>query len=152
MTRFKGSSEMLRNFLSTNWEKQGCTPEENKGIKMKKYILSPLCSAVVVPGFGQILNHKIKKGVTMMVLTFILFIAATVKLIMQIVSEIKQADSDAINNLLEFRLSGHSLTGLWVLIGLLAVLWLYSIIDALIDGIKIEKEAEGKTHEILSDR
>jgi hypothetical protein len=41
---------------------------------------------------------------------------------------------------------------LWVLIGLLAVLWLYSIIDALIDGIKIEREAEGKTHEILSDR
>jgi len=119
---------------------------------MKKYILSPLCSAVVVPGFGQILNRKIKKGVAMMVITFILFIAATVKLTMQIVSEIKKADVDAINNLLEFRLSGHDLMGLWVLIGLLAVLWLYSIIDALIDGIKIEREAEGKTHEILSDR
>jgi|WetSurMetagenome_2_1015567.scaffolds.fasta_scaffold64242_4 hypothetical protein len=119
---------------------------------MKKYILSPLCSAVVVPGFGQVLNHKIKKGVTMMILTFVLFIAATVKLTMLIISEIKKADDDAINNLLAFRLTDHALFGLWVMIGLMAVLWLYSIVDALIDGIKIEKEAEGKTHEILSDR
>jgi TM2 domain-containing membrane protein YozV len=112
---------------------------------MKKYILSPLCSAVVVPGFGQVLNHKIKKGVIMMVLTFILFISATIKLTMLIISEIKNEDVDAINNLLEFKLSGQNLTWLLVLIALLAVLWLYSIIDALIDGIKIEKEGKGKS-------
>jgi hypothetical protein len=110
---------------------------------MKKYILSPLCSAVVVPGFGQILNHKIRKGVIMMVLTFVLFISATIKLVTLIMSEIKNADADAINNLLEFKLSGSNLFGLWVLIGLLALLWLYSIVDALIDGIKIEKEETG---------
>lgn len=110
---------------------------------MKKYILSPLCSAVVVPGFGQVLNHKIKKGVIMMVLTFILFISATIKLTMLILSEIKNSDVDAINNLLEFKLSGQNLTGLWVLLVLLAILWLYSIVDALIDGIKIENEAKG---------
>jgi len=119
---------------------------------MKKYILSPLCSAVVVPGFGQVLNHRIKKGVTMMVLTFVLFIAATVKLTMLIISEIKNEDADALNNLLAFRLPDHGLFGLWIPVGLLAVLWLYSIIDALIDGIKIEKESKGKNHEILSDR
>jgi hypothetical protein len=109
---------------------------------MKKYILSPLCSAVVVPGFGQVLNHKIRKGVIMMVITFVLFILATIKLVTLIMSEIKNADADAINNLLEFKLSGSNLFGLWVLIGLLALLWLYSIVDALIDGIKIEKEAK----------
>jgi hypothetical protein len=119
---------------------------------MKKYILSPLCSAVVVPGFGQVLNHRIKKGVTMMVLTFALFIAATVKLTMLIISEIKNEDADALNNLLAFSLPDHSLFGLWIPVGLLAVLWLYSIIDALIDGIKIEKESKGKNREILSDR
>jgi hypothetical protein len=112
---------------------------------MKKYILSPLCSAVVVPGFGQVLNRKIKKGVIMMVLTFILFISATIKLTMLIISEIKNSDVDIINNLFEFKLSGRNITGLWVLLALLVILWLYSIIDALIDGIKIEKEAEGKS-------
>jgi hypothetical protein len=112
---------------------------------MKKYILSPLCSAVVVPGFGQLLNHKVKKGVIMMVLTFILFISATIKLAMLIIPEIRNSDIDAINNLLEFKLSGRNVTGLWVLIALLAVLWLYSIIDALIDGIRIEKDAKGKS-------
>ena len=109
---------------------------------MKKYILSPLCSAVVVPGFGQVLNHKVRKGVIMMVLTFVLFISATIKLVTLIMAEIKNVDADAINNLLEFKLSGSNLFGLWVLIALLAVLWLYSIIDALIDGIRIEKEAK----------
>jgi hypothetical protein len=112
---------------------------------MKKYILSPLCSALVVPGFGQVLNHRIKKGVIMMVLTFILFISATIKLTLLILSEIKNEDVDAINNLLEFKLSGQNLTGLGVLIALLAVLWLYSIVDALIDGIKIEQEGKGKS-------
>ena len=119
---------------------------------MKKYILSPLCSAVVVPGFGQVLNQKIKKGVIMMALTFIFFIAATVKLVMLIISEIKSSDIEAVNKLLEFKLSGQNLMGLWVPIGLLAILWLYSIIDALIDGIRIEKEAKKKTNEILPGR
>jgi hypothetical protein len=99
----------------------------------------------VAPGFGQVLNHKIKKGVIMMVLTFILFISTTIRLTMLIISEIKNENVDAINNLLEFKLTGQNLTGLWVLIALMAVIWLYSIIDALIDGIKIEKEDKGKS-------
>lgn len=112
---------------------------------MKKYILSPLCSAVVVPGFGQVLNGKAKKGLILMSLTFILFIAATVKLVLLITSQLKNADIDAVNNLVKNKLMNQDLSSLWVLIALFAILWLYSIIDALIDGIKIEKRIIGNS-------
>lgn len=114
-------------------------------IKLKKYILSPLCSAVVVPGLGQVLNNRLKKGVIMMALTFILFIAATVKLVLLVMAQLKGADIDAINNLIEHKLIDQDLSTLWGLITLFAIIWLYSIIDALIDGIRIEKEIKGNS-------
>jgi hypothetical protein len=114
-------------------------------IKVKKYILSPLCSAVVVPGFGQVLNGKAKKGLILMSLTFILFIAATVKLVLLITAQLKNADIDAVNNLVENKLINQDLSSLWILVALFVILWLYSVIDALIDGIRIEKVKKGNS-------
>jgi len=111
---------------------------------MKKYIVSPLCSALVIPGLGQILNNRIKKGVIIMSLIFILFIAITVKLAFLVISQIKNADIDAINNLIENTLLNQDLSTLWVLIILFLILWLYSIVDAFIDGMNIEKIVKGE--------
>ena len=47
---------------------------------MKKYILSPLCSALVIPGLGQIINHNLRKGVIILSIVFLLFLGGTVKL------------------------------------------------------------------------
>ena len=48
---------------------------------MKKYILSPLCSAFIVPGLGQILNGHMKKGVIILSIVFILIVAGFLGLI-----------------------------------------------------------------------
>ena len=47
---------------------------------MKKALISPLCSALVIPGLGQIINQNLKKGVSILLSVFLLFIAITFKL------------------------------------------------------------------------
>ena len=47
---------------------------------MKKSILSPLCSGLVIPGLGQVLNRHLKKGLILLLIILGLFIALVVKL------------------------------------------------------------------------
>ncbi|MBW2345011.1 MAG: hypothetical protein JRF53_13570 [Deltaproteobacteria bacterium] len=59
---------------------------------MKKAILSPLSSAFVIPGLGQIINRHLKKGVCILAGTFVLFIAALIKFY-QILSAALEAEN-----------------------------------------------------------
>jgi hypothetical protein len=110
---------------------------------MKKYILSPLCSAFIVPGLGQIINQNFKKGLCILAVVFVLFIAGTTKLAFTIKSllqgsEITQLNSATIGE----RLQGEDFTLLWVLVVLFGVVWLYSVIDAFWTGKKMESHGE----------
>jgi hypothetical protein len=117
---------------------------------MKKYILSPLCSAIIVPGFGQVLNKKIVKGLVIMGLVFAIFIAVTVKLAFLVIDEVKGGDIQALNNLIEHKLLSGQFMSLWIMVAVFLLLWLYSIVDAFIDGLRIEKGAKGNPDEIVS--
>jgi len=119
---------------------------------MKKYILSPLCSAVVLPGLGQVLNKRILKGFIIMALVFVIFIALTVKLALVIIAEMKMGDMEGLNKLLENKLPVDDLSGMWGMIILFIAIWLYSIVDAFIDGMKIERSLKEKPDEILPHR
>jgi TM2 domain-containing membrane protein YozV len=117
---------------------------------MKKYILSPLCSAIIVPGLGQVLNKRIMKGLIIMGLVFILFIMITIKLALIILEEMEGKDIYALNDLIEIRPLSGGLSGLWVMAAVFVILWLYSIIDAFFDGLKIERQIKENPDEILS--
>jgi len=117
---------------------------------MKKYILSPLCSAVIVPGLGQVLNKRILKGLIMMGLIFILFIMITVKLALLVMEAIKSKDIYAINDLIEIRSLNGDLSSLWIMVAFFVILWIYSIIDAFFDGLKVERQTKENPDEILS--
>ena len=117
---------------------------------MKKYILSPLCSALIMPGLGQVLNQRILKGLMIMGLETVIFIAVTIKLALLVLIEIQTGDIETINNLMEDILLSKDLSALWIMVIVFLVLWIYSIIDALIDGFKIEKGLKEAPDEILS--
>ncbi len=111
---------------------------------MKKAIVSPLCSAFVIPGLGQILNQQIKKGVLLLGAVFALFIAIIVQLYKLVNSLLEHAElgsltpSDIVAHM--GQMDSCLLAGLMFLS---LALWAYSVIDALYYGLKADKEGEG---------
>ena len=107
---------------------------------MKKAALSPLCSAFVIPGLGQVLNQDLRKGVLILATVFVLFVAALVKLY-KIINSLF-LPSNAYNpgslSVME-RINGEDLTILWLLVAAFAILWLYSVIDAFLKGRQIDR-------------
>jgi len=108
---------------------------------MKKYILSPLCSALIIPGLGQILNNNLKKGGCLLAIVFILFIAGTVKLVFMVKSILKGLDINKLDSrVIQERLQGEDISVLWVLLMIFSVVWIYSIFDAFWTGKKLESQ------------
>ncbi|MCP4667210.1 MAG: hypothetical protein GY849_12685 [Deltaproteobacteria bacterium] len=107
---------------------------------MKKAALSTLCSALVIPGLGQVLNQHLKKGLFLLAAVFVLFVAALVKLyhIMNTVFVSARAGRSESLPMVD-RIKGEDLTVLWLIIGAFTILWLYSVIDAFITGRKIDR-------------
>ena len=92
---------------------------------MKKIILAPLCSALIIPGLGQIVNHEIKKGGLILGAVFLLFIAGSIKLVFILKSMVSQSGSGSL-------VPSHIVErfDLLLIIGVFAMIWLYSVLDA----------------------
>ena len=107
---------------------------------MKKAALSPICSAFVIPGLGQILNQHLKKGVFILATVFVLFVASIVKLyqIMNTLFMSARGDNPGSLSIME-RIEAEDLTVLWLLLAAFTTLWLYSVIDAFLAGRKIDR-------------
>ncbi len=110
---------------------------------MKKYILSPLCSAVIIPGLGQILNNQIKKGLIMLGIVFLLFIAGTIKLALVINSLMEEVTIDRLGStaVLE-NLYAEDLSVLWLILIAFGIVWVYSVLDAFRQGRKIDSNTD----------
>jgi hypothetical protein len=107
---------------------------------MKKYIIATFCSAVIVPGMGQVINGQIKKGLIHMGLVFIIVVAFVIKLTKVIMAILPGFDPEKINReaiLAKIDITDYTVLRLFSIIFL--ALWVYSIIDAFIIGLKIEK-------------
>ena len=112
---------------------------------MKKTIISPLCSALVIPGLGQILNQHLKKGVCILSLVFMIFVAGVVKLYEMIHAVLDGVDPKSPDTaMIMDRLRAEDLGLMWCLLIALGILWLYSVVDAYLSGRKIDRlEEEG---------
>lgn len=109
---------------------------------MKQYILSILCSALVVPGLGQVLNRQVKKGVLIMGIVFIFTIAGIIKLADIIIKLIPQLNPDEITGeIIAERLGEADFSVIWFILIVLLVIWLYSICDAYVVGKRLENGA-----------
>jgi TM2 domain-containing membrane protein YozV len=112
---------------------------------MKKQILSALCSGLVVPGLGQILNRHIKKGIALLAIVFILFIIETIQLAILGTTLLEdqalyQLDTVEIMQ----RLQDANLSVLWILVGIFAIVWLYSVLDAFWGARTLNNKRKGE--------
>jgi hypothetical protein len=111
---------------------------------MKKAILSPLCSGLVIPGLGQVVNQQVKKGVTMLAVIFVLLALFTVHMY-RIITAVIQSGAVKTNDpaVIMDKFAAQDLSGLWLLLGSFCVLWVYSVIDAFLGGRKADKLDQG---------
>jgi TM2 domain-containing membrane protein YozV len=108
---------------------------------MKKKFLAPLCSAFVIPGLGQVMNRQLKKGICILALVFFLFIVTLVTLysILAGISQNNGMDTGGSKPLIP-NLQEQDISLLWVVASVFAVVWLYSVIDAFVNGLKEDCE------------
>ena len=107
---------------------------------MQKAILSPLCSGLVIPGLGQIINQDLKKGIIILCVAFALFVAGIVRLLQIIHSVFRSGHTDLSDSqVLMARLGAEDPTMLWVLGVAFAILWIYAVVDAYRGGRKVDQ-------------
>ena len=109
---------------------------------MKKAILSPLCSGLVIPGLGQVINQQLKKGVCILFLVFVLFVGTMIKLYL-IIRGVFETKPDTSNTIAVMdKLPAQDLSLLWYLLTGFAFLWFYSVLDACLTGRKVDQLEE----------
>jgi TM2 domain-containing membrane protein YozV len=109
---------------------------------MKKSIAAPLCSGLVVPGLGQILNQQFRKGLIILGLVFVLFVAGAVKLAFLINSLTRVSDLAETSQTAAF-----SRGDLFLIAGIAAaflILWIYSAVDAFWVAFQAERSDRQK--------
>ena len=110
---------------------------------MKKAVLSPLCSGVVIPGLGQVINHQLKKGGAILIAVFILFSCGMITLFHIIKHVMKSMGPyEAGTGAFIDKLKSEDFTLIWYLVAALAVIWLYSVVDAYLAGKKLDQNKE----------
>ena len=109
---------------------------------MKKSIAAPLCSGLVIPGLGQILNQQIRKGLILLSLVFVLFVAGVVKLVFIINSMTNPLDLAGASPLAHLR--GGDLLFLAGILGAFAIVWVYSVLDSFWVAFQSERSVGAK--------
>ncbi len=111
---------------------------------MKKAMLSPLCSALVIPGLGQVINQHLKKGVTMLAAVFVFLVVFTVHLY-RIISAVMKSGAVKTGDpgVIMDKIMAQDPSGLWLLLAAFCVLWVYSVVDAFLGGRDADKLDEG---------
>lgn len=116
-------------------------------IKMKKTILSPVCSALIIPGLGQVINGNLKKGMVLLAMVFLLFLGAALKLVFLVQSYVNRpeiASHQTPGDLKTLQL--EVLSSLVYFIVAFAMIWIYSVVDAFLTGKKQDKEIKSEVN------
>jgi hypothetical protein len=107
---------------------------------MKKAILAPLCSAFVIPGLGQVINHDLKKGAAMLGGALVLLMVAAARFFQLLNTAFKANWADPSRQAsLADHLKAQDLSLAWWVIGLFSLIWAYSVTDAFLKGIKRDR-------------
>ena len=112
---------------------------------MKKSIVSTLCSALVIPGLGQIINEDLKKGLIILGSIFVLFVAGIFELYALVRAlASKPAGTEPHTYDILARIKDLDLTFAWLLLSVFFTVWIYSIVDAYICGRRMDQRENMK--------
>jgi hypothetical protein len=113
---------------------------------MKKAILAPLCSALVMPGLGQVLNHDLKKGTAILAGAFVLLVVAAIRFFQVLSSALETTWADPSKQaLLLDQLKTQDLSLMKWVSGAFFLIWAYSVTDAFLKGLKLDRASgDGK--------
>jgi TM2 domain-containing membrane protein YozV len=113
---------------------------------MKKAFVSALCSALVIPGLGQILNQQLKKGIIMLGAVLVLFgvgVVAMYRIMKAAFLETPPANANPES--IMRNLGSQDYLALWIIFGLFALVWIISVLDAFLAGRKMDRlQKEGQ--------
>jgi Zn-dependent protease len=111
---------------------------------MQKAIMSPLCSGLVIPGLGQIINQDLKKGIIILCAVFALFVAGIIRLLQIVYSVFRSGHTDLSDpQALMAKLGAEDPTMLWIIGVAFAILWIYAVVDAYRGGRKVDQLEAG---------
>lgn len=111
---------------------------------MKKAVVSPLCSGLIIPGLGQIINQDLKKGIILLAVVFLLFVAGIIKLIRLIHAVFRTGPVDLSDpEMIMAKIRAEDPSILWYMAAVFVIIWFFSVLDAYLGGKKIDKSEEG---------
>jgi len=108
-----------------------------KDVLMKKALAAALCSALIIPGLVQIMNQQVKKGLVLLGAVLVLFVMAVIAMYALLKSAL--SETSLVNTKPEAilqRLGSQDFSALWIILGVFAVVWIYSVLDAFWVGRK----------------
>ena len=107
---------------------------------MRKAVFSALCSGLVIPGIGQIINRDMKKGLFILAGVFVILVATMIKLFYIINGVLRDFEINRSSpRKIPEMLGAQDISLLWYLLGAFTLLWLYSVLDAYFTGKKIDQ-------------
>jgi TM2 domain-containing membrane protein YozV len=115
---------------------------------LKQSILAPLLSALILPGLGQVVNRQMIKGLILMGVTGLIFIATFIKIILDfnaVLNEIAGMNlaGRSVFSLVLSGMKDRNLTPLYIMLAIGVVIWLYAIVDAFIGGRRVDATRSG---------
>ncbi len=110
---------------------------------MKNAFVSLLCSALVIPGLGQILNQQLKKGSCILLVVLFLFVWGAIALydLFKSVFTTTQITGSGGETVID-RFREQDLSTLCIILGAFVAVWLFSVLDAFWAGRKIDRDLE----------
>lgn len=105
--------------------------------------MSPLCSGLIIPGLGQIINQDLKKGLLILGGVSAVFIAGIIELVCLIRSVFRSGAGDITDpEVIMDRIRIQDVTLLWALVAVFVLLWVYSVVDAYIKGREMDASGQ----------
>ncbi|RJX31837.1 MAG: hypothetical protein C4525_11355 [Desulfarculus sp.] len=114
---------------------------------MRRAVVAPLLSGLVIPGLGQIVNRQVGKGALLMAGSSLLFMVGLGLAFHQVSQAVLALEGQAPADkwaALRAQLLSQGTGWLWVLLAALAALWLFAVLDAWRWGRRRDQEAGGE--------
>lgn len=109
---------------------------------MRRAVIAAILSALVLPGLGQIYNRRLRRGAALVVLMSLLLVSAVLALGLVLNRALEAMGEEIPKTGKWAALASHihlgDLTFLLVILGLMAAVWVFGVIDAYRIGLSFE--------------